>query len=286
VTVVARSAGLVAGARTHAHVCAADSRLTTGASVRLSPVPFMWPWLFAHVHCHAALQLLEKYLWLLAHVASDAGGKALLVGACCSFWQRAPQMRCILVRKLLHAGVIDVSSVLSYALSVSGRPTLIDGSGWELVYEVVEWAVGRQRDASAALRAAERRHTSLSEDGLDDNAVLNAEERVADAKANHDRARREAKAAFANFFAGTCAVLSEGGDGAAGADGVGGAGGVASTDPEWRRMCAGHVHALGRLYRSEFSLETVEMVAEGSDVPEAVREEVFEPLRRLAQCCG
>jgi hypothetical protein len=100
VTVVARSAGLVAGARTHAHVCAADSRLTTGASVRLSPVPFMWPWLFAHVHCHAALQLLEKYLWLLAHVASDAGGKALLVGACCSFWQRAPQMRCILVRKV------------------------------------------------------------------------------------------------------------------------------------------------------------------------------------------
>ena len=48
----------------------------------------------------------------------------------------------------------------------------------------------------------------------------------------------------------------------------------------------GNVHAVGRLHRNEFSIETVEMVAEGSDVPESVREEVFEPLRRLEVCMG
>ena len=46
------------------------------------------------------------------------------------------------------------------------------------------------------------------------------------------------------------------------------------------------IHAVGRLYRGDFSLETVETVAEGSDVPEAVRDEVFAPLRQLEDHCG
>ena len=61
---------------------------------------------------------------------------------------------------------------------------------------------------------------------------------------------------------------------------------AAPSDPAWRRLCVGHVHAVGRAHRSEFSIETVEMIAEGSDVPESVREEVFEPLRRLEAACG
>ena len=51
-------------------------------------------------------------------------------------------------------------------------------------------------------------------------------------------------------------------------------------------MLIGRTHAVGRLYRNDFSLETVEMVAEGSEIPEVVREEVFGPLRKLAACCG
>ena len=62
--------------------------------------------------------------------------------------------------------------------------------------------------------------------------------------------------------------------------------GVASSDPVWRRVCIGHVHALGRLHRNEFSLQTVEMIAESNEVADSVREEVFEPLRRLEHCCG
>ena len=101
-----------------------------------------------------------------------------------------------------------------------------------------------------------------------------AEELVNEAKTSHEHARREKKSAFANFFAGACAVLSE----EAPAD--------AGDSTEWRRVCVGRTHAIGRLHRNEFSLETVEMVAEGSDVAESVQAEVFGPLRKLEACCG
>ena len=79
------------------------------------------------------------------------------------------------------------------------------------------------------------------------------------------------------LFAGACTVLSAPAAG----------GGLGASDAaEWRRVCVGRTHAIGRLHRNEFSLETVELVAEGSDVAEEVREEVFGPLRRLEKTCG
>lgn len=224
-------------------------------------------------------KLLDKYAWLLAHVAGDARGKTLVVGAACAYWQASPQMRSMLCLKLMEHHLVDPAAILSYAFSPAGRPTLVDASGWELVDDVLEWVVARQRDTAGKLRSAERRHEDASRDGLDDAAVLAAEDRVGDAKQAHEHARREKKAGFANFFAGACAVLSE-------ADGAAGGSSFAPTEPEWRRLYVGNVHAVGRLHRNEFSIETVEMVAEGSDVPESVREEVFEPLRRLEVCMG
>ena len=53
-----------------------------------------------------------------------------------------------------------------------------------------------------------------------------------------------------------------------------------------RRVCVGRLHAVGRLYRGEFSLATSETVVEGNEVPERVREEVFGPLRQLDEYCG
>ena len=60
----------------------------------------------------------------------------------------------------------------------------------------------------------------------------------------------------------------------------------AGDSAEWRRVVIGRTHAIGRLHRNEFSLATVEMVAEGSDVAESVQAEVFGPLRKLEACCG
>ena len=239
--------------------------------------------LVTHTMLHAGAKsvshlekLLEKYDWLLGHVASDARAKMQLVSAACSYWRDSLQMQTLLLRKLIAHGLIDAPAVLAHSFSPAGRPALIDGSGWSLVHAVVGWIVGQERDSADALRSAERRHEDLARDGRDDQAVLGAEERANEVRQKHEHVRREKKAAFANLFAGACAVLSE-----EAADG-----GVAPTEPEWRRLCIGHVHALGRLHRNQFSLETVEMVAEGSDVPEGLREEVFEPLRKLGVYCG
>ena len=102
---------------------------------------------------------------------------------------------------------------------------------------VVDFVVGQQRDTAARLRAAERQHDELQREGLDDAAVMNAEERLAAVKQRHEAVRRDKKALFANFFAGVCTLLGE-------ADGAS-AGGIAPTDPEWRRVCVGHAHAIG-----------------------------------------
>ena len=153
---------------------------------------------------------------------------------------------------------------------------LADGSGWETVHDVVQWAVRRQRDTADALRFAENRHEDLSRDGMDDAAVHRAEDRVSEARTKHEQVRRDKKSVFANLFASACAALAESAT----------AGGIAPSDPEWRRLCVGHVHELGRRHRLELTLEAIEDVAEGSDVPQQVREEVFEPLRRLDSCCA
>ena len=96
--------------------------------------------LVAHTLLHAGAKsvshvekLLDKYAWLLAHVAADARSRALLVGASCSYWAKSPQMRSIVASKLLHHGLVDASSALSHAFSPAGRQALLDGTGWELV---------------------------------------------------------------------------------------------------------------------------------------------------------
>ena len=161
-------------------------------------------------------------------------------------------MRSIVVVKLMGHSIVDAPSVVAHALSPAGRSTLIDGSGWELLYDVVEYAVNRAKDAQVTLRSAERRHSDLSRDGLDDQAVLAAEERVAECKQAHDDVRREMKAVFANLFASACTVLGEAEPST-----------PMEADPEWRRVCIGHVQALGRRHRNEFSLTLLRWLRRG-----------------------
>ena len=172
--------------------------------------------LVTHTMLHAGAKsvshlekLLEKYDWLLGHVASDARAKMQLVSAACSYWRDSLQMQTLLLRKLIAHGLIDAPAVLAHSFSPAGRPALIDGSGWSLVHAVVGWIVGQERDSADALRSAERRHEDLARDGRDDQAVLSAEERANEVRQKHEHVRREKKAAFANLFAGACAVLSE-----------------------------------------------------------------------------
>ena len=155
---------------------------------------------------------------------------------------------------------------------------------FDVFNEAVDSAVRKQRDLAADLAKAERRVHGMRRDGAPPADVGRAEDRAADVKAAHEEARREKKAAFASLFAGACAVLGGDANGGAPAELLGRMG--AADRAEWRRVCLGRIHAVGRLYRGDFSLETVETVAEGSDVPEAVRDEVFAPLRQLEQHCG
>ena len=75
-----------------------------------------------------------------------------------------------------------------------------------------------------------------------------------------------------------CAALGE--------HAAGGAAGGAEGDLWWR-TCLGHTHALGRLHWADFSLQTVEMVAEGSEgIAPSVREAVFAPMRQMRACLG
>ena len=100
---------------------------------------------------------------------------------------------------------------------------------------------------------------------------------MADAKAASERARRECKATFANLFAGICTVLSDANQ----ADDA-----SAAYTAEWRRVVLGHSHGIGRLHLHDFSLETVEIVAESSDVADGVRGMLFAPLRQQLTFSG
>ena len=84
-----------------------------------------------------------------------------------------------------------------------------------------------------------------------------------------DAARREKKALFANLFAGACAALGA-------QPSAGGA-----PRPAWCDVTLSHMRAIGRRYVRELSIETLEMVVEGSDVDTAVQAQLFEPLKQL-----
>eukprot|EP00964_Phaeocystis_antarctica_P103705 scaffold68961_cov33-Phaeocystis_antarctica.AAC.2 len=96
-----------------------------------------------------------------------------------------------------------------------------------------------------------------------------AAERLARAQEALDAARREKKALFANLFAGACAALSA-------QPSVGGA-----PLPTWCGVTLSHMRAIGRRYVRELSIETIEMVVEGSDVDTAGQAQLFEPLKQL-----
>lgn len=220
-------------------------------------------------------KLLEKYAWLLVHIAPDAQSKAALVGAGCAYWQRSMQMTSLLCRKLIGHRVVDASAIISHAFSAGSRRYLLTPAGWEVVDEALDWAVRRQRDTARGLDNAERRLERAASYGADGATVGGAEDLLQEAKHANEHARREKKSAFANLFAGACAALSSPPQMADAAEGA-----------EWRRVCIGRTLAVGRLYRNDFSLETVEMVAEGSEITDTVREEIFAPLHQLEACCG
>jgi len=186
-------------------------------------------------------------------------------------------MATLLLSKLRKHRVVDGSAVLGYAFAHDGRGGL-GTSGWEAVSELVESTVLEQRDASQALRRVERRLEHLSSEGMDDAAVGHAQADVDQARTALDDARRSKKSILASLFTSACSLLS--------AHEASSAASGAPLHHEWRRVVLGRTLALGRLYATEFSLQTVEIVVEGNDVAENVRDLVFPPLRQVQTWVG
>ena len=101
-------------------------------------------------------KLIDKFGWLLVHVAADERRRSLLIGAGVRYWAASKQMSLLLCSKLIKAGVADDAAVLAYCFSAEACPTLAS-SGWSLVELAISGAVLRHRDAAGALRRAERR---------------------------------------------------------------------------------------------------------------------------------
>ena len=162
----------------------------------------------------------------------------------------------------------------SFLFSPPERWRLAHGASWELLHALVETALARQRECSDMLRLDERRAAEVRTADDDDDMDMGrgggpAAERLARAQEALDAARREKKALFANLFAGACAALGA-------QPSVGGA-----PLPTWCGVTLSHMRAIGRRYVRELSIETIEMVVEGSDVDTAGQAQLFEPLKQL-----
>jgi len=173
-----------------------------------------------------------------------------------------------------------LQAVGSFLFSPPERWRLAHGASWELLHALVETALARQRECSDTLRLDERRFAEVRTADDDDDMDLGggggggggggpAAERLARSQEALDAARREKKALFANLFAGACAALGA-------QPSVGGA-----PLPTWCGVTLSHMRAIGRRYARELSIETIEMVVEGSDVDTAVQAQLFEPLKQL-----
>ena len=164
-----------------------------------------------------------------------------------------------------------------YFFSPAARAMVVAPDGWELMHTVSEWTVLRQRDAAAELKRTEKRLRKTIEKQDDDMMVDVDEEHVREARAVLEKVRREKKELFANLFAGACGALAEH---LADASAAGRPASEAMSDEWWllahRRTCAA-----GRAHQREVDLATVEMVVEGNDVCDEVRDAVFGPLRQL-----
>ena len=173
----------------------------------------------------------------------------------------------------------SLQAVGSFLFSPPERWRLAHGASWELLHALVETALARQRECSDMLRLEERRAAELRTADDDDDMDMGgggggggggpAAERLARAQEALDAARREKKALFANLFAGACAALGA-------QPSVGGA-----PLPTWCGVTLSHMRAIGRRYVRELSIETLEMVVEGSDADTAVQAQLFEPLKQL-----
>jgi len=224
-------------------------------------------------------KLLEKFSPLLTHVAADAGGGAALVGLLFAYWSRSSQLVQVGLQKMMRHGVVGSAAVGSFLFSPPERWRLAHGASWELLHALVETALARQRECSDMLRLEERRAAELRTADDDDDMDMGgggggggggpAAERLARAQEALDAARREKKALFANLFAGACAALGA-------QPSVGGA-----PLPTWCGVTLSHMRAIGRRYVRELSIETLEMVVEGSDADTAVQAQLFEPLKQL-----
>jgi len=166
----------------------------------------------------------------------------------------------------------------SFLFSPAERWRLARGASWDLLHALVETALARQRECSETLRREERRAAELRAADDDDDMDMGGgggggggpgAERLARAQEALDAARREKKALFANLFAGACAALGA-------QPSAGGA-----PRPAWCDVTLSHMRAIGRRYVRELSIETLEMVVEGSDVDTAVQAQLFEPLKQL-----
>ena len=183
----------------------------------------------------------------------------------------------VALQKMMRHGVVDSAAVGSFLFSQPERWRLAHGASWELLHALVETALARQRECSDMLRIDERRaaesRATDDDDGMDMGGGGGgggpAAERLARTQEALDTARREKKALFANLFAGACAAL--------GAQAAGGA-----PLPTWCGVTLSHMRAIGRRYIRELSIETIEMVVEGSDVDTAGQAQLFEPLKQLA----
>mmetsp|Transcript_65716 Transcript_65716/g.173480 ORF Transcript_65716/g.173480 Transcript_65716/m.173480 type:complete len:407 (-) Transcript_65716:130-1350(-) len=101
-------------------------------------------------------KLLDKFGWLLQHVATDAPSKALVVGAGLRYWCHSTQMGALLTRKLVEARVVDAASALSAMFGAKGIDALLQFDCWEAILASAEMAVHLQTRAAKTLEAERR----------------------------------------------------------------------------------------------------------------------------------
>ncbi|KAL1514832.1 hypothetical protein AB1Y20_003917 [Prymnesium parvum] len=219
-------------------------------------------------------KLLDKFGWLIRHVAADAAGAQQVVGAGLRYWGLSTQMSALLTRKLIEYQIIDASAALSHMFSSMGVRGLLEFDCWESILAAAEMAVHLQVRASSALQAERRQWEREQEMRDDDDSGLpvgEAElERLQEAL---DTKRREKKFFFSNFFVEACSAVSAKLNAAAP--------GESPTQEEWWRVCIGRICMIGRRYQRELTFSAIEDVVQSAGVHPDVMKAVFDGLKRL-----
>jgi len=139
-----------------------------------------------------------------------------------------------------------------------------------------ERSLSHFKSVEGELKAEEDKYAEYVEmiGGEEEGSTSAAGQRLETKRAISERARREKKELFANFFAGVCGAFDDHAKAAAAAG--------APVETAWWSAAIGHAVGLCRRHIAEYSLSSVEAVVEVDELAAAVQRSVFERLREVS----